>query len=353
MQNNQPASGNYLKVPLRKDTVNVGIIQSIVESVDIANPELGKKEHLQHMLDLIDLTLSFGQKDLLVFHEFPLAAMSFSWNREQALRVAIDVPGPETEAIGARAKKNNCYIHFGCYGKLKEWPNHFMNLGLIVGPSGELVYTHWKTRNMSGMGFSTTVYDVLDRYVEMYGWDAVFPVARTDIGNLCTIPETLEPEMNRVYSMKGAEMVIRYMTAGAGTCQVWPSINYLGGQSDHTFRNEFQGSCISGGYWGLFVNNSLSKMGKSVFDLGAGHSAIFDYNGRMLIEASTSEETFIGYPIPMGDYRKTHDIPNFPKELYLNFYQQYVPKFPANQFAGWLPDSIMDAVKKGKGLARW
>ena len=31
---------------------------------------------------------------------------------------------------------------------------------------------------------SSTVYDVLDRYVEMYGWDAVLPVVRTDIGNI-------------------------------------------------------------------------------------------------------------------------------------------------------------------------
>ena len=351
---NQVNPGNYEKVPLRKDVVTACVMQSQVISVDAANPASGRKQNLEHLLDLIDMTAPFSHADILVFHEFPLAAMDFTWNREQAMRVAIDVPGEETEAVAAKAKQYNCYIHFGCYGKIKEWPGHFINLGIIIGPTGEVLQRRWKTRNMSGMGFSTTIYDVLDQYVEMYGWDAVFPVCRTDIGNIGIIPETMEPELGRAYAFKGAEIMIRYMTAGAGACQTNP-IAFLGGDSEHTFRTEFQGICISCGFFGLFVNNSLSPLGlrENVFDLGAGHSAIFDNNGHLMTEAASSEETMVTAMLPLAEYRRTHTIPNFPKELYMKLYEEYVPRFPANLFQEQLPNSIMDAMAQSAKLARW
>jgi len=347
------AGSNYKKLSLRKDTVSVGVVQSRVEEVNLDRISEERKANLQHMLNLIDLAQAFGYKDLLAFHEFPLSGFSFRWNREQALRVAIDVPGVETTTIGEKAKKYNCYIEFGCYGKIKEWPNHFMNLGVIVGPTGEVIYRHWKTRNLSGMGFSTTVHDVLDRYVEMYGWDAVFPVCHTDIGNIAIIPESSEPEMGRAYAMKGTELVIRYMTAGAGRLIVNKGVlNYLGGP-DNTFRLEFQAQCIQGDYWGVFVNNSLSKMGEAVFDLGAGHSAIIDNNGHILSEASSSEETVVMSFLPITEYRKSHEIPYFPKELYTEFYRSYVPKFPPNMFAKQLPNSIAESVAESKDFKQW
>lgn len=345
--------GTYKKLPLRKDPVSVGIVQSVVEEVhDPDNPEKEKKEKLQHVLNLIDLAQGFGPKDLLCFHEFPLSGFSFRWNRQQALKVAIDVPGPETEAIGKKAKQYNCYIEFGCYGKLSDWPGHFMNLGIIVGPTGEIVYRHWKMRNMSGMGFSTTVHDVLDQYVERYGWDEVFPICHTDIGNLAIIPEALEPEMGRVYAMKGAEIVIRYMTAGAGQTIVHPMV-WMGGAGEQTFRVDFQAQCMQGDYFGVFVNNALSPMGDSLFDLGAGHSAIIDNNGKIIVEAASSAETMIVAFLSMGQYRKTHEIPYFPKELYMEFYKNYVPKFPPNMFAKKLPDSIMDSMAESKKFLQW
>src|SRR3546814_14487790 len=70
-----------------------------------------------------------------------------------------------------------------------DWAGHTMNTQLLIAPTGELIARHWKQRNMRGMWpgveqFTTTIYDVYDRYVEMYGLDAVIPVERTAIGNI-------------------------------------------------------------------------------------------------------------------------------------------------------------------------
>lgn len=344
---------NYEVAPLRSEEITVGIVQSRVKNVDPENPEEGRRENLGHMLDLIDTAQAWGRKDLLAFHEFPIGGLDMSWSREQVLRVAIEVPGKETQAVAEKARQYNCYIEFGCYALLKDWPGHFINLGIIIDPGGEIILTHWKTRNLSAFGFSTTIYDVLDEYVARYGWEAVFPIARTDIGNIGIMPEVLEPELGRAYAMKGAEIMIRYMTAGAGPWGVRP-VTFTGGHHENTFINDFKAVCAAGNYYGLFVNNSLSGNDRGIdFDLGAGHSTIVDCNGGTMLEAASTAETMVSTVIPIAAYRRRHSIPHFPKELYRRLYDEYVPKFPPNSFLETRPDSFKDAVDHYNGLARW
>ena len=92
--------GTYDTVPLRKDSIQVGVIQSRVLAVDAANPGPGRKHNLEHMLSLIDKAFHFGGRlDLLQFHEFPITGWDL-WTREQSLRIAIEIPGEETEILG-------------------------------------------------------------------------------------------------------------------------------------------------------------------------------------------------------------------------------------------------------------
>jgi predicted amidohydrolase len=344
---------NYEVVPLRKDEISVGVVQSQVNTVSPQNAERERKNNLNHLLNLVDTAQAWGYKDLLAFHEFPLGGLDMKWSREEVMRVAIEVPGPETAAIGEKASQYHCYIAFGCYAKLQDWPGHFINLGIVIGPDGSIVYQHWKTRNMTAFGFSTTVYDVLDEYVERYGWDAVFPVARTDIGNIGMLPEVLEPELGRAYAIKGAEIMIRYMTAGAGPWNVRP-IAFHGGHHENVFINDFKSFCAAGNYYGLFVNNAISSGGHGAeFDIGAGHSTIIDCNGRTLCEVASLSETMISAVIPISAYRKSHSIPHFPKELYSHLYQDYIPKYKPNTFLDNLPDSIQDAAEHYNRLANW
>lgn len=341
---------NYQVVPLRSDEITISVIQSTYRSVDIKNARQEIRQNLDHMLRFIDTVQARRQKDLLIFHEFPLQGSDISWTRQEQIKVAIEIPGEETEIIGQKAKQYNCYIEFGARGVMKDWPGHFLYLGLIVGPSGDLVHTRWKTRNMAGIGFTTTVYDVLDEYVARYGWDAVFPVARTDIGNLTILPETLEPEMGRAFAIKGAEIIIRYMTYGAGHWSNRP-FGYRGGLGD-TFRLDLQATCLQNSVYGVFVNNALVPT--EVFnDYGAGRSAIIDHDGRIIAEAASAHETVLEAVIPIASFRKTHSIPKIPKELYTDLVRQYVSKYPPNSFSKSLPDTNRDSLSHYQNLARW
>lgn len=215
-----PANGRaYERKPLRSDVITVAAVQSRVRAVNGQTPAPGIRANLAHMLELIDKVQGFGgTKDLLCFHEFPLQGWN-PWDRKELERIAITIPGPETEAIAAKARQYNCYIQFGAYAVDKDWPGHILSITSIIGPTGELVARDWKARNIVGVfpGFelvTTTIYNALDRFVEMYGVDAVIPVHRTDIGNLATSSTQLEPELFRAMALKGAELLLRTASGG-------------------------------------------------------------------------------------------------------------------------------------------
>ena len=100
---------------------------------------------------------------------------------------------------------------FGSYVRDPDWPKSVLSITTIMNDKGEIVDKHWKARNIKGVFgggielFTTTIYDVLDRYVEMYGSDRVIPIARTPIGNIATSSVQREPELFRAMAMKGAE----------------------------------------------------------------------------------------------------------------------------------------------------
>ncbi|NJR44182.1 hypothetical protein HC761_01690 [bacterium] len=48
------SDGGYASVPLSKDAVTLGVVQSKIRAIDAVNWRVELKENLQHMLDSID-----------------------------------------------------------------------------------------------------------------------------------------------------------------------------------------------------------------------------------------------------------------------------------------------------------
>ena len=214
--------GSYATVPLAKDMIRLGVMQTRVRPVDASNPEKGRRENLDHMLALIANAQEWNPpSDILFFHEFPITGFSYDWDRKDILRLAIELPGSETEELGAAARKYGCCIVFGSYARDKDWPGHVLSVTTIIGPDGRILDKHWKVRNIMGafrIGqapielMTSTIYNNLDRYIEMYGADAVIPVTRTPLGNLSTGAMQREPELFRAMALKGAEIILRTAT---------------------------------------------------------------------------------------------------------------------------------------------
>lgn len=332
--------GTYDAVPLAREAFTLGVAQSRVIPVDVGRLKATRRANLDHMLALIDAsTLGFVRPDLIFFHEFPITGWR-DWTRDEVLRVAIDIPGEETDAIAAKAREHGMYVVFGSYARDPDWPGHALSITTMIDPQGRIVAKNWKARNVKGLFggdtelFTTTIYDVLDRYIEMYGEDAVVPVIKTPIGNIFTSSIQREPEYFRAAAIKGAEVMLR--TASGGFSPV-----------------DMQATALYNGVYTAVCNNAISPGGVFFEDVSAGGSAIYGPDGAALATASSPNETLVAARVPIAQFRARHRQPILHKELYLKEYEQYVPRYPPNLFQDYQPRDLKDAGRFLKDKGRW
>jgi predicted amidohydrolase len=339
---NYSADGTYAAAPLRKEAIALGVVQTRVRAVDVDNIKRSREDNLAHLLRSIDAAQGWaGPKDILFFHEFPISGYSNRWDRKDALKAAIDVDGPETAAVAAAAKRHGCYVVFGSYAKDPDWPNHLLSITFIAGPEGKIVDRHWKARNIKGVFvgfelFTTTIYDVLDRYQEMYGRDAVLPVTRTDVGNIVTSSVQREPELFRALALKGGEIFLR--TASGGFT-----------------REDIVATSIYNQVYTAICNNAVSPDNPGFLaGGGAGGSAIFGPDGKTLAEADAdNSEQVVTARIPIGEFRARHRQPVMHVDLYRDVFDAYRNRYPPNLFADYLPRDGADAARYLKDKAVW
>jgi len=335
------ADGRYKTVPLKKDDITIMAVQSRVVPVTVDNAVQMKRDNLDHMLDLVDAAATWmGPKDLIHFHEFPITGFSHLWSRDDLLKVAIEIPGVETEALCARAKRYGSYIVFGSYATDPDWPRHVLSITTVIGPDGTIVDKHWKLRNIKGVfaGFeviTTTIFDVLDQYTEMYGRDAVVPVTRTDIGNIATTSTQYEPELIRAFALKGTEIMLRSATSGADPIDV-------------------RAGAMHNNMYTSLVNNSISHNPGPFFeDVRSGGTAIYGPQGEQLDIANSVNETGVMARIPMAKFRQGRRLPRVHPVLYADLYDQYQEAYPPNLMSSDLPDNGFAAAKFLKDKSRW
>jgi len=324
----------YETKELERDEISLCVVQSRVRAVAAKDLEATRGANLEHMLGLIDAANGWlGPKDLVMFHEFPITGFDPRWRRADLLKVAIEIPGPETEAIAARAKRYGCYVVFGSYARDPAWPDHILSITTIIDRGGNIVGRHWKARNIKGLFggafeiFTTTIFDVLDRYVEMYGTDEVVPVTRTPIGNLCTTSTQLEPEIIRAFALKGGEIMLRTATGGFDDYDIRANARY----------NQM---------YTAIANNAISPGNPGSFDdISSGGSAIYGPDGAQLAKANSPAEGPVLARIPIKAFRARRRLPNIHPSLYRDLYANYAEAFPPNLYSHYLPSDGRDAAR--------
>ncbi|MFC2032012.1 nitrilase-related carbon-nitrogen hydrolase [Chloroflexota bacterium] len=324
--------------------IKVAAVQMAPERVrDTNNPRPVIERNLRHMLEMCDEAAAQGCQ-LMVFPEFTLTrgeepGFCRIWTREEWLKIAIVIPGLEIQAIGQKAKQHRCYICFSSYFQLPDWPGHFMNGSIMLGPSGDVIYVHWKHYfgyPGIGMEYATTAFDVLDEFVDRYGWDAVTPIVRTPIGNLagyvCS-ESFFNSEIARVYAFKGAEVLCR--SYGGHGWGLWH------GRCIHTL----QGDCAQNLVWCVASNHGNTNDPDNPLDSPSGSSMIVDPCGNIVAMSKTIREDIVTYTIPIAEFRTEANRydkfsnPHFTPatyrggvrtELFIPEYKQHPGQFPPN-----------------------
>src|SRR6266446_829504 len=130
-----------------------------------------------------------------------------------ARECAIDIPGPETDALGAIAQEYDAFVISQAKAHHPDWKDRFFNVGFVIDPKGEVILRHYKVSPLFPVEHSVCPHDVYDWWVEKYGktLEAFWPVVDTEIGRLGIMManEGSYPENARALAMNGAEVVYR------------------------------------------------------------------------------------------------------------------------------------------------
>ncbi|MER7127539.1 nitrilase-related carbon-nitrogen hydrolase [Streptosporangium saharense] len=238
-------------------------------------------EHIEHLvkaaswlssLDLPVRLIAIPEGALQGFNDEVLDLDHEDFARE----VAIEVPGPETDRLGALARQWNTYIVAQAKALHPEFPGRFFNVGLVIDPEGEIVMTHYKTVPLLPVEHSVTPHDVWDRWVELYGktLDAFYPVADTAIGRIGVLManEASYPENARGLAMNGAEIIYRgpYPHPHVGN-----GLYAIQNQARALDNNCYLIACNVGTYY-------LNTDSDVPIDTFGGHSMVVDYKGQIV-----------------------------------------------------------------------
>jgi predicted amidohydrolase len=237
---------------------------------------------------------------------FPMRESFAEW-REKA---CIEFNGPEMDEACAVAQKNNVYLALNAYERDAHFKDIFFQGCFLISPHGRVVLRY---RRMNSV-FSPTPSDVWNKYLDIYGEDALFPIADTDLGRMAFIAsdEILFPEVARMGLMKGAEIFLHPssethgpVTSGKDVCKQARAVENLA-------------YVISANTAGIAGTDVASESAD-------GGSRIIDYRGRILAMAGAGESLNANAEIHLSALREARRQAGMQNLVSRQKYQQYAP----------------------------
>lgn len=333
-----------------------------------------KKYILPRYLDLIDHSIEwlglFGPRvgnipiKLFAFPEFAFQgwdyfhAPTFSsikknryGSQKQGLKVAVEMPGPETEILSKKAKEYDVYISGAALEFDPEWEGRFFNTAFIISPKGKIIHKYRKVNaTNSCIGISTSPYDILDDYMERYGngksiSEVLFPVTETSIGNLGTYTcwDRQFPEVARALMLGGAEVLIHPIQTYMGT--------FRSGEELYRINNQVRAmeNCvyIISANSARTINDPPRFPTKAPEQWSCGHSNIVDCWGNVLAEAQAFGEEVISAVIDIEGLRRRRCSPgyNLPVQLLTEVYRDVYNRLSKSKL-GIPPNIKKNTIKK-------
>jgi len=168
--------------------------------------------NVDHALEVVGRFAAAPDTRLIVFPEFFLQG-SFMGRQPQLFGAAgIDLDSsPHIERLAQFAQASRVHLCGAVLETDPEWPGHLFNTAFILDDGGNLIHRYRKIQCADVFGFlDTTPGSVLDRYLDRYGYEALFPVADTRLGRLGTAIcfDMNFPELHRALALRGAEVLL-------------------------------------------------------------------------------------------------------------------------------------------------
>jgi len=146
---------------------------------------------------------------------YPLGDTIPGW----AAKGCFSMDGSEYAQLGRIAQDNGVYLCSNAYERDPNFPELYFQSSVILDDSGNQILRYRRLISL----YAPSPHDVWDKYLDVYGIDGVFPVARTPLGRLSCIAseEILYPEIARAMGLRGAEVIL-HSTSEVGSPELTP-----------------------------------------------------------------------------------------------------------------------------------
>lgn len=252
---------------------------------------------------------------------FPMQESLPQWRDKACLQDGDNI----NQALSQLAIDHDIFLSGNAY----EIDSHFSDLyfqsSFVINPNGEKVLNYRRLNSM----FAPTPHDVWDKYLEIYGYEAVFPVVDTDIGKLACIAseEILYPEIARCLAMRGAEIFL-HSSSEVGSPQSTPK--NICKQSRAIENMAYLVSANSAGISDIDIPFASTD----------GNSKIVNYEGLILSEASTGESMVANSTIDLIALRYFRNRVSMGNLLARQRFELYAKSYMEHKF--YPPNSISE-----------
>lgn len=221
---------------------------------------------------------------------FPMGEPVPAW----ADLAGLDPAGPEYEALCAVAQRLGVFLAGNAYETDRNFPGLYFQACWLIAPSGEVVLRYRRLHSM----YSPSPYDVWERYLDLYGIDAVLPVARTELGALAAVAseEILYPELSRALALRGAEVLL-HSTSEATSPEL--TAKAVARRARAVENTVYVVSANSGGLTGTAIGADSTN----------GGSEIVDFAGRLLAKAGPGESVVACAELDLAALRRARGRP--------------------------------------------
>jgi len=201
---------------------------------------------------------------------FPLGESIPKWIEKACLQI----DGPEYDALSKVAQSSKVYLSGNAYEVDPHFPELYFQTSFIINDSGDVILRYRRLISM----YSPTPHDVMDKYLDKYGRDSLFPVVDTELGKLACVAseEILYPEISRALALNGAE-VLCHSSSEIGSPHITPK--NIAKQARAYENMAYVVSANSAGIEGIPFPAASTD----------GGSQVVDYKGQVLAEADTGE----------------------------------------------------------------
>ncbi|HWU02253.1 MAG TPA: nitrilase-related carbon-nitrogen hydrolase [Novosphingobium sp.] len=234
---------------------------------------------------------------------------------------SLTFPGPQVERLAQAARAANAYVVVQVSEKHDAFPGRYFLSAAVLTPEGKVGMVYRKNYAMS---LRTSPIDVQDRFVEVFGADAFFPVLKTPIGTigLSIGAEVHWPEQVRALALKGAEIIVNPIAAA-------PLLDYLqrpGALSVRPVR--------------AFENVAYLAM-TNITGMGGPCPQVWDYNGAPVTQPGEEDIEFTPATIDIEALRVARCAPaaNFMAQIQPSIHeaQGSIPAWPRMPFGDGPP----------------